>query len=141
MGKEDTDDFITLAGGHKIKKDENDWVYKDVQSRIKEESKKSVEVRDKEYQNYVLQYFDQTINNDKKKIKKEKEMKKILTADEYTVRIDVMMTQVYKRLRETPPEYILDYDNLDDDIYWSIPPLPMDPRFQFNEDEINEALG
>ena len=80
----------------------------------------------------------------KKRKKKEEKMRKILTTDEYEVRISVMMTQVYKRLLETPPEYILNpalYNNLDDDVYWSIPPLPMDPRFQFDEDEINEALG
>ena len=108
-------------------------MYKNLESKIAE----SVKDRGDEFQEALFRVFADTIDKNE-----EEKMKKLLTKEEYEVRIGVMMTQVYERIMDTPPEHLLFYNYLDDDISDSMPPvLPGDPRFKFDEVKINQAIG
>ena len=120
------------SGTKNINEAEYEKVYKNLESKITD----SVKDRSDVFQEDLFRIFEDTIDRNE-----EEKMKKLLTKEEYNVRIGVMMTQVLERIMETPPEDLLNYNDLDDDIYESMPPVPGDPRFKFDQERINHAIG
>jgi hypothetical protein len=118
--------------------DEDDEYY--VPTRLEKESYKkykykgSKEENEEAFMKDFLNIFEQTIDQ-----VKEKKIKKILTKDEYSVRISAMMKQAYARIKLTPVANILYYNHLDDDDPQL--PLPGDPNFEYDEEIIEEAIA